>query len=59
MGAPKFGDKTAWAGRIKQGTAVLHEHAIAGIRGMPPKGGSTASEDEVKAAVDYMTAAAK
>ncbi|MEO8408787.1 MAG: c-type cytochrome [Oxalobacteraceae bacterium] len=59
MGAPKFGDKAAWAGRIKQGTAVLHEHAIAGIRGMPPKGGSTASEDEVKAAVDYMTAAAK
>lgn len=59
LGAPKFGDKAAWADRIKQGTAVLHKNAIAGIRGMPPKGGSTASEDEIKAAVDYMTAAAK
>lgn len=59
LGAPKFGDKAAWADRIKQGTALLHEHAIKGIRGMPPKGGSTASEEEVMAAVDYMTAAAK
>lgn len=59
LGAPKFGDKAAWADRIKQGTTVLHKNAIAGIRGMPPKGGSTATEDEVKAAVDYMTAAAK
>lgn len=59
LGAPKFGDKAAWADRIKQGTALLHEHAIKGIRGMPPKGGSTASEAEVMAAVDYMTAAAK
>lgn len=59
LGAPKFGDKAAWADRIKQGPAVLHANAINGIRGMPPKGGSTASEDEIKAAVDYMTAAAK
>ncbi|MGV8900229.1 MAG: c-type cytochrome [Burkholderiaceae bacterium] len=59
LGAPKFGDKAAWAPRIKQGTAVLHQNAIAGIRMMPPKGGSAASEEEVKAAVDYMTAAVK
>lgn len=62
-GAPKFGDKTAWADRLKQGAAVLHEHAIKGFQGkagmMPPKGGSTASDEEVKAAVDYMAAAAK
>ncbi|MEB0137275.1 c-type cytochrome [Actimicrobium sp. CCC2.4] len=62
-GAPKFGDKLAWAERIKQGPAVLHEHAIKGYQGkagvMPAKGGSTASDDEVKAAVDYMIAAAK
>ena len=62
-GAPKFGDKTAWAERIKQGAPVLYEHAIKGYQGkagvMPPKGGSTASDEEVKAAVDYMTAAAK
>jgi cytochrome c5 len=62
-GAPKFGDKAAWADRIKQGQNVLYEHAIKGFQGkngmMPPKGGSAASEEEVKAAVDYMTAAAK
>jgi cytochrome c5 len=62
-GAPKFGDKAAWADRIKQGPNVLHEHAIKGFQGkngmMPAKGGSTASDEEVKAAVDYMTAAAK
>jgi cytochrome c5 len=62
-GAPKFGDKAAWADRIKQGPAVLYEHAIKGFQGktgvMPPKGGSSASDEEVKAAVNYMTAAAK
>lgn len=62
-GAPKFGDKLAWADRLKQGSAVLHEHAIKGYVGkagvMPAKGGSAASDDEVKAAVDYMAAAAK
>ena len=62
-GAPKFGDKAAWADRIKQGPDVLHEHAIKGFQGkngmMPPKGGSAASDEEIKAAVDYMAAAAK
>jgi cytochrome c5 len=62
-GAPKFSDKTAWAPRVSQGSATLYEHALKGFQGktgvMPPKGGSTASDDEVKAAVDYMVAAAK
>lgn len=62
-GAPKVGDKEAWAPRIKQGSATLYEHAIKGFQGkagvMPPKGGSTASDDEVKAAVDYMADASK
>ncbi len=62
-GAPKFGDKAAWAPRIKQGSATLYEHAIKGFQGkagmMPPKGGSSASDEEVKAAVDYMTSAVK
>jgi len=62
-GAPKLGDKAAWAPRVKQGTAVLYEHALKGFQGkagmMPPKGGSSASDEEVKAAVDYMAAAAK
>ena len=62
-GAPKVGDKAAWADRVTQGANVLYEHAIKGYQGkngyMPPKGGSTASDDEVKAAVDYMASASK
>jgi len=63
-GAPKFGDKTAWAPRIAQGVSVLYGHAQGGFQGkagvMPPKGGNTSLPDaDVKAAVDYMVAAAK
>jgi cytochrome c5 len=62
-GAPKVGDKAGWAPRIAQGNAVLYEHAIKGFQGkagvMPPKGGSAAPDADVKAAVDYMVAAAK
>ena len=62
-GAPKFGDKAAWAPRIAQGKDTLYQHAIKGFQGefgtMPPKGGSSAPDADVKAAVDYMVAAAK
>jgi cytochrome c5 len=63
-GAPKFGDKAAWAPRIKQGIDVLHDHALKGFSGkagmMPPKGGRMDFTDEqVKAAVDHMVAAGK
>ncbi|MBD8633636.1 cytochrome c5 family protein [Oxalobacteraceae sp. CFBP 8755] len=62
-GAPKFGDKAAWSTRIGQGASVLYDHAIRGFQGkagyMPPKGGSTLPDADVKAAVDYMTAAVK
>jgi cytochrome c oxidase subunit 2 len=59
-GAPKTGDKGQWAPRIAQGEATLYEHAIKGIRAMPPKGGNLAlSDEQVKAAVDYMTAQSK
>lgn len=62
MGAPKFADKAAWAPRIAQGKDTLYKHAIGGYQGksgvMPAKGGSQASDDEVKAAVDYMVSKA-
>lgn len=63
-GSPKFGDKVAWASRIAQGKPTLYEHAIKGYIGkagaMPAKGGNSALADaDVKAAVDYMVAAAK
>ena len=58
-GSPKVGDKEAWVDRIAQGTELLYEHAIVGYQGkngyMPPKGGfAHLSDDDVKAAVDYM-----
>lgn len=54
-GAPKLGDAAAWTARIAQGMEVLYKNAIAGIRGMPAKGTCmTCSDDEIKAAVDYM-----
>jgi cytochrome c5 len=60
VGAPKFGDKAAWAPRLKQGMDALYATALKGKGAMPPKGGNTTLSDaEVKAAVDYMAAAAK
>jgi cytochrome c5 len=63
-GAPKFGDKAAWATRVAQGKPTLYEHAIKGYQGkagvMPAKGGNSALADaDVQAAVDYMVASAK
>jgi cytochrome c5 len=59
-GAPKLGDKAAWAPRLAAGKDVLHASALKGKGAMPPKGGNVALSDEaVKAAVDYMVAAAK
>jgi cytochrome c5 len=59
-GAPKFGDKAAWAPRLAQGAPALHNSALKGKGAMPAKGGNaTLSDDAVKAAVDYMLAAAK
>jgi cytochrome c5 len=58
-GAPKVGDKAAWAPRIAQGMPKLEEHALKGFTGksgmMPAKGGNPALADaDVKAAVAYM-----
>jgi len=59
-GAPKFGDKAAWAPRIKSGMDALYHSALKGKAAMPPKGGNAALADaDVKAAVDYMVAAGK
>ena len=58
-GAPKFGDKAAWAPRIKTGPEALYASALKGKGAMPPKGGSAASDADIHAAVDYMVSAAK
>jgi len=58
-GAPKAGDRAAWAPRIAKGKAVLYQHALQGFQGtsgvMPPKGGRVDLPDDlIKAAVDHM-----
>ena len=59
-GAPKFGDKAAWAPRIGQGIDALTASAIKGKGAMPPRGAvPNISDAEVRAAVEHMVAAAK
>ena len=59
-GAPKLGDKAAWAPRIKAGSDALYANSIKGKGAMPPKGGSTATPDaDIKAAVDFMVSKSK
>ncbi|GAB7526656.1 c-type cytochrome [Paraburkholderia sp. 2C] len=59
LNAPKFGDKAAWAERLKEPMETVYNYALHGKGAMPPKGGSNASDADVKAAVDYMVSAAK
>jgi len=59
LNAPKFGDKEAWAPRLKDPMDTVYNYALHGKGAMPPKGGSNASDADVKAAVDYMVSAAK
>lgn len=59
-GAPKLGDKAAWAPRLGAGVAVLQASALKGKNAMPAKGGNPSLTDaDVKAAVDYLVSQAK
>jgi cytochrome c5 len=57
---PQVGDTVAWSDRIAQGKLLLYDRAIRGFTGdsgmgMPSKGGNnTLSDEQVRAAVDYM-----
>ncbi len=58
-GAPKAGDKAAWASHIAKGLPTLYDHALHGFTGttgtMPAKGGRTDVPDPmVEQAVNYM-----
>ena len=60
LGAPITGDKAAWASRLAGGFDALLKSASNGKGSMPAKGGATdLSDAELKAAVDYLTGAAK
>lgn len=59
-GAPKLGDKAAWAPRLKTGMETLYTNSLKGKNAMPPKGGNLSLADaDVKAAVDYMVGLVK
>lgn len=58
-GAPKLGDKAAWAPRL-QDMAALNTSAIKGKGVKPPKGGNAGLSDaDVTAAVAYMISQSK
>ena len=54
-GAPKIGDKAAWAPRLGQGLDGLVKSATAGKNAMPPKGGADLSPAELTRAIVFMT----
>ena len=63
-GAPKLGDKAAWASRVPQGMDLLTDHAIKGFTGktgvMPARGTcGSCSDAELRSAVEYMVSKAK
>ena len=54
-GAPKVGDRNAWATRMKQGMDALVASAIRGHGGMPARGGQANLTDaEIRSAVIFM-----
>ena len=58
-GAPKLGDKAAWAPRLTQGIDTLVSTVVQGKGAMPPRGGSTANDAEIKTVVTWMVGQAK
>lgn len=54
-GAPKIGDRDAWAPRLKRGMDALTLSAIRGHGGMPARGErADLTDGEIKAAINYM-----
>ncbi|MFN2643855.1 MAG: cytochrome c5 family protein [Burkholderiales bacterium] len=59
-GAPKLGDKAAWAPRVQQGMDTLLQSALKGKGAMPPKGGNASLSDaDVRAAIEFMVSQSK
>ena len=54
LGAPILGNAADWTARIARGTSSLYNSAINGRGVMPARGGSSASDAELRAIVDYM-----
>ncbi|MFA7280391.1 MAG: c-type cytochrome [Sterolibacterium sp.] len=54
-GAPKIGDKAAWAPRLAQGLDGLVKSATAGKNAMPPKGGADLTPAELTRAIVFIS----
>lgn len=60
LGAPKLGDKAAWAPLIKKNLDTLFDNTITGYKGMPARGGCTTCKDtDIIDAVVYMVQQSK
>jgi S-disulfanyl-L-cysteine oxidoreductase SoxD len=59
IGAPIFGDKTAWSKVLEKGIDKVYHNGINGINAMPPKGGTELSDDQMKEVIDYMINSSK
>ena len=46
LGAPRIGEKSDWALRVKLGMDVLFKHTDEGINAMPPRGGCFECSDK-------------
>ncbi|CAB3686969.1 c-type cytochrome [Achromobacter pestifer] len=57
--APKLGDKQAWSPFVAQGVDVVMVTVLKGKGAMPPRGGSSADEATLRAAVEYMLGSAR
>ena len=58
LGAPKVGDKAAWAPHINKGMVVMVANSITGYKGpkgtMPARGHAQLSDQQIGDAVAYM-----
>jgi len=53
-GAPKLGDAAAWSARAAKGPDALLASAISGIGAMPPRGGSSYDEGQIRSVIEYI-----
>lgn len=54
MGAPVLGNKADWERVATKGMDAVYKNAIEGINGMPPKGGTSMSDNEMRSMVDWL-----
>jgi len=52
--APKIGDKAAWAPRLKAGLDGLLQSVVKGKGAMPPRAGSSLTDEELARAIVFM-----